>query len=82
MPTNIHLNDTDEAIKNEIKENGRATVSLLAKIIPKSEQYIRERVRRMREHGILIEIAPRLYDIADRKPQYEDHGIEIETPYQ
>lgn len=75
----IRLNSTDEAIIDEIEENGRATVTMLAKTLDKSNEHIRNRVKRMWEHGILIEPAPRLYDIADREDDYKSRGIELES---
>lgn len=75
---NVELNATDEEILDEIREHGRASVSLLDQTISKTEQYIRQRVKRMREHDILIEVAPRIYDLYERRQEYEARGITIE----
>jgi len=62
----IPLNDTDRAILREIAENGRATTTLLADVVDVSRTYAGDRIRRLREHEYLIEVAPNLYDITDR----------------
>ena len=62
----IHLNDTDRAILREIIENGRATTKLLSDAVDKSRPYTGDRVRRLREHEYIKEVAPRLYDVTDK----------------
>jgi len=62
----IPLNDTDRAILREIAENGRATTTLLADVVDVSRTYAGDRIRRLREHEYLSEVAPNLYDITDR----------------
>lgn len=62
----IPLNDTDRAILREIDENGRATTTLLAEVVDVSRTYAGDRIRRLREHEYLIEVAPNLYNITDR----------------
>jgi len=62
----VPLNDTDRAILREIAENGRATTTLLADVVDVSRTYAGDRIRRLREHEYLIEVAPNLYDITDR----------------
>lgn len=76
---NIALNDVDEQILEEIREHGRATAGLLDKTIDKTRVYISQRIKRLREHGILIEVAPNLYDVAERRDTYEDKDIELES---
>jgi DNA-binding Lrp family transcriptional regulator len=66
VPEKIDLNDTDEAILNEISANGRATTTLLADVVDVSRTYAGDRVRRLREHEYLEEIAPNLYDITGK----------------
>lgn len=62
---NIRLNDTDRAILREIDENGRATTTLLAETVDVSRTYAGDRIRRLREHEFLTEVAPNLYQITD-----------------
>lgn len=62
----IRLNDTDRAILREIDENGRATTTLLADELDVSRTYAGDRIRRLREHEYLVDVAPNLYDITDR----------------
>lgn len=76
--SNVSLNDVDEQILEEIRENGRATAGLLDKTIDKTRVYISQRIKRLREHDILIEVAPNLYDLGERQAEYEDRGIELE----
>jgi DNA-binding Lrp family transcriptional regulator len=59
----VPLNDTDRAVLREIDENGRATTRLLADEVGKSRPYVGDRVRRLREHDYLTEVAPNLYDL-------------------
>jgi len=66
VPKDIDLNDTDEAILDEISTNGRATTTLLADVVDVSRTYAGDRVRRLREHEYLEEIAPNLYDITGK----------------
>lgn len=66
----IHLNDTDEAILNEIDENGRVTVDLLNRIFDKSRTYLSRRVNRMVEHGVLVKPANRVYDRPEAAREY------------
>lgn len=66
VPEKIDLNDTDKAILDEISTNGRATTTLLADVVDVSRTYAGDRVRRLREHEYLEEIAPNLYDITDK----------------
>jgi DNA-binding Lrp family transcriptional regulator len=61
----ISLNDTDRAILREIDEHGRATTTLLAEVVDVSRTYAGDRIRRLREHEYLSEVAPNLYDITD-----------------
>jgi DNA-binding Lrp family transcriptional regulator len=65
MP-DIELNGTDRAILSELVENGRATTNLLSDVVDKSRPYTGNRVRRLREHEYIEEIAPRLYDVTDK----------------
>ena len=62
----IELNDTDRAILREIVENGRATTTLLGEVVGVSRTYTGDRVRRLREHKYLKEVAPNLYDVTDK----------------
>ena len=66
VPKDIDLNDTDEAILDEILTNGRATTTLLADVVDVSRTYAGDRIRRLREHEYLEEIAPNLYDITGK----------------
>lgn len=68
----IHTSPTDEDILSEIDENGRVTVSLLARIIDKNEQHVRDRVRRLVEHRVLVQVAPHLYDRPQSALEYLD----------
>ena len=62
----VPLNDTDRAILREISDNGRATTRLLSQEVDKSRPYVGNRVRRLREHEYLTEVAPNLYDLTDK----------------
>lgn len=62
----IELNDTDRAILDEIAENGRATTTLLSEVVDVSRTYAGKRIRRLREHDYLDEVAPNLYDLTDK----------------
>lgn len=62
----IKLNDTDKDIIREIGENGRATTTLLSSVVGVSRTYAGNRVRRLREHGYLTEVAPNLYELSDK----------------
>jgi DNA-binding Lrp family transcriptional regulator len=66
----IHLSPTDEEILEEIDANGRATVALIARVIGKSEQHVRDRVRRLVEHDVLVTVAPHLYDRPESAREY------------
>ena len=59
----VRLNDVDRAILREIEENGRATVGLLTDVVGKSRSYTSRRTTRLREHELLDEVAPKLYDL-------------------
>ena len=69
-PEDIHTSPTDEAILDELDAHGRATVALLARTIDKSEQHVRDRVRRLVEHGVLMQVAPHVYDLPKSARQY------------
>ena len=60
------LNETDQAILREIRDNGRATTTLISEVVGISRTYAANRIRRMREHGFLTEVAPNLYDITEK----------------
>lgn len=62
----IELNDTDIGILEEISTNGRATTTLLSDVLDVSRPYAGDRVRRLREHEYLSEVAPNLYDITEK----------------
>lgn len=62
----ITLNDTERAVLTEIAENGRATTTFLANELGVSRTYVGDRVRRLKEHNYLEEIAPRLYDVTEK----------------
>ena len=62
----VRLNDTDKAILREINSNGRATTTLLADVVDVSRTYAGDRIRRLREHGFLQEVAPNLYDLTEK----------------
>lgn len=66
----IYLNDVDQAALDEIEDHGRATTGLLADIIDKSQPYISKRVTRLREHGVLVEVASGLYDTPEQAEEY------------
>lgn len=66
----IYLNDVDQAVLDEIEDHGRATTGLLADIIDKSQPYVSKRVTRLREHGVLVEVASGLYDFPERAVEY------------
>ncbi|WP_083866580.1 winged helix-turn-helix transcriptional regulator [Natronococcus occultus] len=70
IETEIHLTRTDEKIITEIRSNGRATVSLIADIIDRHDQHVRERVQRLEEHGVLVNVAPYLYDTPEQAQEY------------
>ena len=60
------LNETDRAIIREIRDNGRATTTLVASVVDVSRPYVSDRITRMREHGFLTEVAPNLYDLTEK----------------
>ena len=60
------LNETDRAIIREIRDNGRATTTLVANVIDVSRPYVSDRITRMREHDFLTEVAPNLYDVTQK----------------
>lgn len=60
------LNETDRAIIREIRDNGRATTTLVANVVDVSRPYVSDRITRMREHGFLTEVAPNLYDVTEK----------------
>jgi DNA-binding Lrp family transcriptional regulator len=62
----VRLNNVDHAILQEIDENGRATVGLLTDVVGKSRSYTSRRTQRLREHELLNEVAPNLYDLTDK----------------
>ncbi|WP_096391457.1 winged helix-turn-helix domain-containing protein [Halopenitus persicus] len=68
--TDIHLSPTDEAILDEIDAHGRATTTLIARVIDKNEQHVRDRVKRLVEHGVLMTVAPHLYDRPEAARDY------------
>ena len=68
----IYINEVDHAILNEIEDHGRATSGLLADIIDKSQPYVSKRVTRLREHGVLVEVASGLYDTPEAASEYLD----------
>lgn len=66
MPTqtnSITLNATDAGILAELDENVRGTATLFANVIGVSRTHASQRVRRLREHGLVHEVAPNLYEI-------------------
>ena len=67
MPSTMEprLNETDRAIIREIRDNGRATTTLVANVVDVSRPYVSDRITRMREHGFLTEVAPNLYDVTE-----------------
>lgn len=59
----ITLNDADRAILNELDE-GRVTAAFLDDRIDWSRPYITQRLRRMEEHGIVVNLAGKgLYEL-------------------
>ena len=66
------LNDADREILVEIRDNGRATTTLLADEVDVSRTYAAQRIKRLREHEFLTEVAPRLYDITEAGEQKLD----------
>ncbi len=60
----IRLNDADEAIIEELRE-GRATSAYLSTQIDWSREYITQRLRRLEEHEIVINLQNTgLYEIS------------------
>jgi DNA-binding Lrp family transcriptional regulator len=72
-------NPTDEDILNEIEENGRATVRLLADVLDKSRHYIQDRVERLQSHDMVIKVAPSVYDTPEQAENYLDDNLEVAT---
>lgn len=51
----IRLNDADRAILDELK-TGRATAAYLGQRVDWSREYITQRLRRLEEHGIVVNL--------------------------
>ena len=59
-----HLNETDQAIIRELRE-GRNVPSNIADEIEKSNQYVRERMLRLEEHGLVRNIGRGVYELVE-----------------
>lgn len=65
-PSGFTPNETDMEILREIVENGRATTTLLSQEIGVTRTYASDRVRRLREHSYLTQVAPNVYDATEK----------------
>jgi len=61
---NIDLNDADKEIISALQE-GRNVPANLAEELGYSRQYIQNRLKRLREHGIVQNIGRGVYEIAE-----------------
>jgi hypothetical protein len=66
----IDLNDADESII-DVLEEGRNTPSNIARELGYSREYVSQRLRRLREHGIVNRIDRGLYGLAEA-PRAQD----------
>ena len=62
--TDIHLNDTDRAIIAELRE-GRNIPSNIADEIDRTQQYTRERIARLEEHGLVRNVGRGVYELVE-----------------
>ena len=62
--TDVHLNPTDQAIIEELRE-GRNLPSNIAEDIGKSRQYVVERMLRLEELGVVRNLGRGLYELAE-----------------
>jgi DNA-binding Lrp family transcriptional regulator len=60
----IDLNDADRAIVDELK-TGRNLAANLARETGYDRQYISDRLRRLREHGIVTNLGAGLYELQE-----------------
>ena len=66
----IHLTDTDQSILDEIEAHGRATPALLADLTGRNTQHVRDRIKRLCEHGQLVKVSRGLYDTPEHADEY------------
>lgn len=62
MATTIETNETDELIIGEL-QRGRNLPSNLSAEIDRSRQYVQDRLKRLREHGVVTNVGNGLYEL-------------------
>lgn len=65
------MNPTDEQILEEINENGRSTPKLLAELLDKHPQYIRDRIEILVAKNELVNVGYGLYDTPAQAANYD-----------
>lgn len=58
----IPLNDADRAIIDELRD-GRNVAANIAEATGYTRQYISDRLRRLREHGVVVNIGSGVYEL-------------------
>lgn len=61
----IDLTETDEAILDQLADEGQSVPARIAEQIGKNRQYVYKRLKRMSEHGIVESLSHGLYRIKD-----------------
>ena len=64
MP-DINLNETDQAIIAELRE-GRNVPSNIADEIGRNQQYTRDRIARLEEHGVVRNVGRGVYELVEQ----------------
>lgn len=62
--TSIDLNPADEAIIEQLR-GGRNLAANLARETDYSRQYVSDRLVRLREHGVVLNVGSGLYELVD-----------------
>ena len=63
--TDVDLTETDEAILEQLAEEGQSVPARIAEQIGKNRQYVYKRLKRMSEHEIVESLSHGLYRIKD-----------------
>lgn len=67
----IPLNDADQAIISEL-EDGRNLAANIADATGYTRQYISDRLRRLREHGVVVNIGRGVYELVPEEVPDQD----------
>ena len=68
------LNATDRRIINELQE-GRVTPAYLRNELEVSREYASERLKRFREHGIVVRLAAGLYELTETGEEWIENDV-------